>query len=600
MGTLSQHDAITTQGTGTLRYHEDTIQRDGSTALQDAFGGPVEQDDVFVQWLEMYSNWDIYAAVRLHVFNSQLKLTSMLIYTPGKHLVFQTETEKQSSRGLYDSEWQKEASSKDIERSKELLRPYISAAMLKNPMADGPTAFVLGVIDELRQFNLSLFPPTRSQRGHHSHSRFRRYSIKHRVLHELIAQKRTQTPMPTIREVREQIALFGQYAILSHRWSQNGQELSFADVLAGLSNRVVQEKEGYKKLMGFCTAVKSIYGCRYVWMDSVCISEDDRSASIPRMFSWYRQAYVCLIYFATSPKVAEDPWSTRGWTLQEFLAARRFRCFKHDWSPVILTQRKFHANREVERTVDDVYKRLQSVSGHLNWLGYKPGVGEVYPLFKAMRNRETTVPEDMVYALLAALDSDCGVEYGEGFDRAFFRLQAACLARGGERRLLLWDPSASAHPRPSPYNSMLAGDFTMFVPRPGDDQFRAPVELPDASISFDAHGAMRVMVTLHWPPSPGLWRAVTFPLDYVTGTVFALLQTDSHGEDGYGVLLRPGPPDTTKSPANNVPGGEGPDGEGQFWRKKRVVYERIQYFECKLSDIIPAYSSAEPEWVYIR
>ncbi|KAF7422217.1 hypothetical protein PC9H_010373 [Pleurotus ostreatus] len=595
MGTLSQHDAIAAQGTATLRYHEDTIQRDGSTALQDAFGGPVEQDDVFVQWLEMYSNWDIYAAVRLHVFNSQLKLTSMLIYTPGKHLLKDDisatlrawleaplscseimdvllETEKQSSRGLYDSEWQKEASSKDIERSKELLRPYISAAMLKNPMADGPTAFVLGVIDELRQFNF--------------HSRFRRYSIKHRVLHELIAQKRTQTPTPTIREVREQIALFGQYAILSHRWSQNGQELSFADVLAGLSDRVVQEKEGYKKLMGFCTAVKSIYGCRYVWMDSVCISEDDRSASIPRMFSWYRYAYVCLIYFATSPKVAEDPWSTRGWTLQEFLAARRFR--------------KFHANREVERTVDDVYKRLQSVSGHLNWLGYTPGVAEVYPLFKAMRNRETTVPEDMVYALLAALDSDCGVEYGEGFDRAFYRLQAACLARGGERRLLLWDPSASTSPRPSPYNSMLAGDFTMFVPRPGDDQFRAPVELPDASISFDAHGAMRVMVTLHWPPSPGLWRAVTFPLNYVTGTVFALLQTDSHGEDGYGVLLRPGPPPKTESLTNNVPGGEGPDSDGQFWRKKRVVYKRIQYFECKLSDIIPAYSSAEPEWVYIR
>lgn len=273
--------------------------------------------------------------------------------------------EKQSSWGSYDSEWQREASFKDIEESKELLRPYISAAMLKNPLVDGQTAFVLGVIDELRDFNMSLFSPSRSQRSHHGRSRFRRYSIKHRVLRELIRKKRTQTSLPTIQEVQEQIALFGQYAILSHRWCQDGQELSFADVLTGLSDPIIQEKEGYKKLMGFCTTVKSIYGCRYVWMDSVCISEDDRNASIPRMFSWYRWAYVCMIYFATSPKVVEDPWSTRGWTLQEFLAADRFRCFKSDWSPVILTQRKFHANREVGGA-DDVYRRLQSVSGELN------------------------------------------------------------------------------------------------------------------------------------------------------------------------------------------------------------------------------------------
>ncbi|KAJ8691998.1 hypothetical protein PTI98_011514 [Pleurotus ostreatus] len=428
----------------------------------------------------MYSNWDIFAAVRLPVFNSRETSSMMCTYgstsktAPSTSLIQDARCqvkddisailrtwlevplswEKQSSWGSYDSEWQREASFKDIEESKELLRPYISAAMLKNPLVDGQTAFVSGVIDELRDFNMSLFSPSRSQRSHHGRSRFRRYSIKHRVLRELIRKKRTQTSLPTIQEVQEQIALFGQYAILSHRWCQDGQELSFADVLTGSSDPNIQEKEEYKKLMRFFYAsAKTI-----------------ENASIPRMFSWYRWAYVCMIYFATSPKVVEDPWSTRGWTLQEFLAADRFRCFKSDWSPVILTQRKFHANREVGGA-DDVYRRLQSVSGYLNWLGYKPGISEVYPLFKAMRNRETTVPEDMVYSLLAALDSNFGVEYGEGFDKAFYRLQVECLSQGGERRLLLWDPSASTNPRSSPYNSMLAGDFKMFIPIDGDNQF---------------------------------------------------------------------------------------------------------------------------------
>ncbi len=272
------------------------------------------------------------------------------------------ESEKQSSQDLDDSEWKKQASRDALEESKAYLRPYLYAAMIKNPLANGHTPFISAVIDALRIFNLALFPPARSQRGHHGRQRFRRYSVKHRVLRDLITQKRAKTAPPAIQDVQEQITLFGQYAILSHRWCQDGQELSFADVLAGLSDPIVQAKEGYKKLMGFSTAVTSLYGCRYVWMDSVCICEDDRNASIPRMFAWYRQAYVCLIYFATSPKVVEDPWCTRGWTLQELLVPNQFRCFKSDWSPIVRTQRMFHANRGVG-AVDDVHKKLESVAG---------------------------------------------------------------------------------------------------------------------------------------------------------------------------------------------------------------------------------------------
>ncbi|KAF4562468.1 hypothetical protein EYR36_004128 [Pleurotus pulmonarius] len=142
---------------------------------------------------------------------------------------------------------------------------------------------------------------------------------------ELIEWKRTQTCVPTPHQVHAQIALLGQYAILSHCWDRD-QELSFADI-NNLSDPAVQAKKGFTKLSGFSKVVESLYGYRYVWMDSACIDEADRNESIPRMFGWYRHAYVCVIYLSTSASVSKDPGSTRGWTLQEFLAASRIKCF---------------------------------------------------------------------------------------------------------------------------------------------------------------------------------------------------------------------------------------------------------------------------------
>ncbi|KAF4573099.1 hypothetical protein EYR36_007609 [Pleurotus pulmonarius] len=104
---------------------------------------------------------------------------------------------------------------------------------------------------------------------------------------ELTKHTPTQSSITTHR-VHEQVELFGQYAILSHRWGV--EELSFDDV-ANLSDTRVQGKKGFKKLEGFSWAVKSLYGCRYLWMDTACIDEADRNASIPLMFSWYRHAF---------------------------------------------------------------------------------------------------------------------------------------------------------------------------------------------------------------------------------------------------------------------------------------------------------------------
>ncbi|KAL4258757.1 hypothetical protein AB1N83_011765 [Pleurotus pulmonarius] len=123
-------------------------------------------------------------------------------------------------------------------------------------------------------------------------------------------------------DVSEQIAQFGQYAILSHRWCQDGAELLFRDVpyLSGSAVQIAR-RQSFEKFRQFSKVVESLYGCRYLWMDTLCIDksdEEESTSSIPQMFDWYRHAYVCVIRDV-------DGWKHRGWTLQEFLAARRVK-----------------------------------------------------------------------------------------------------------------------------------------------------------------------------------------------------------------------------------------------------------------------------------
>ncbi len=74
-----------------------------------------------------------------------------------------------------------------------------------------------------------------------------------------------RSPLLSHNELEKQIKLLGRYAILSHRWDE-GQELSFTDNLLDPS---VQQKTGFHKLCNFTVVVKTQYGCRYLWMDTM-------------------------------------------------------------------------------------------------------------------------------------------------------------------------------------------------------------------------------------------------------------------------------------------------------------------------------------------
>ena len=125
-----------------------------------------------------------------------------------------------------------------------------------------------------------------------------------------------------------------EYAILSHRWGADGDEVTFQDLEKGTG----KDKIGYKKL-NFCGEQAVYDGLEYFWIDTCCIDKKNNtelSEAINSMFKWYRGAKKCYVYlpdvyisedsknqfaqYEWEPVFRKSTWFTRGWTLQELIA----------------------------------------------------------------------------------------------------------------------------------------------------------------------------------------------------------------------------------------------------------------------------------------
>ncbi|KAJ8507408.1 hypothetical protein ONZ45_g10225 [Pleurotus djamor] len=297
-----------------------------------------------------------------------------------------------------------------------------------------------------------------------------------------------------------QIRLSGKYAILSHRWQD--EELVFDDLV---NMEAASTKKGYEKFIKFCEIAQQ-YGCRYVWIDTVCINKTSSSEldeSIRSMFSWYRNAYVCIIYLTIpAGELRDDLWFTRGWTLQELLAPRRLKFFWGDWTeyevgtrfdirrasadlldiPANRTTREHHydatlvadydvslASTEdeieaergngVSRLADEVEdskssRLLQAITEITgidpdNLLQYNPSPRNARSAFHWVSRRITTRPEDIAYCLIALLDIRIPITYGEGPESAFyvFKWNVPCRRRiEGFSRGLVVHPDGILYP----------------------------------------------------------------------------------------------------------------------------------------------------------
>lgn len=223
------------------------------------------------------------------------------------------------------------------------------------------------------------------------------------------------------------------YAILSHRWGL--KELNFKEVY---KNRIDRTKQGYKKLAEACR-VSAIYGVRYLWIDTCCIdkrSSAELSEAINSMFTWYKDAKICLAYLedvladaeSNDESLSKSIWFTRCWTLQELLAPEKVDFFDQTWQYIGSKKTRNTIITSTTGIPRDVLTASDS-----SWI-WKVSIAE--KMFWAS-HRQATRPEDVAYSLMGIFGIHMPLVYGEA-ENAFIRLQEEIIRSANEYSFLFW------------------------------------------------------------------------------------------------------------------------------------------------------------------
>lgn len=225
------------------------------------------------------------------------------------------------------------------------------------------------------------------------------------------------------------------YAILSHTWEADDQEVIFKDLADGTGTN----KTGHRKIR-FCGEQARKDGLQYFWVDSCCIdksSSAELSEAINSMFRWYRNAAKCYVYLSDVSTGDSDQhahfsqhrcelnfrqsrWFTRGWTLQELLAPQSVEFFTREGTRL---GNKKSLELQIHEITGITVQALQgsplsqfSVTDRMSWAA----------------KRVTSIEEDQAYCLLGIFDIHLPLIYGEGKENAFRRLRKEISAFDGE------------------------------------------------------------------------------------------------------------------------------------------------------------------------
>ncbi|KAI0129830.1 heterokaryon incompatibility protein-domain-containing protein, partial [Xylariales sp. AK1849] len=225
------------------------------------------------------------------------------------------------------------------------------------------------------------------------------------------------------------------YAILSHTWGADDEEISFQDVRKGPLSK---SGKGRSKFDGCCVQAQDDK-LGYVWIDTCCIDKSsavELSEAINSMFRWYKNAAICYAYlsdvvagddhFSARFSLQKSRWFTRGWTLQELIAPRVLHFYDVEWTSL---GTKHKLVTELVKTTG--ISRL-----------FLLGMADLHEASIAQRmswaaKRITKRREDMAYCLLGIFDISMTMIYGEG-DRAFMRLQEEVLRHTPDDTILAW------------------------------------------------------------------------------------------------------------------------------------------------------------------
>ena len=212
------------------------------------------------------------------------------------------------------------------------------------------------------------------------------------------------------------------YAILSHTWGEEGDEVTFKDIIKGTGDH----KKGFRKLQFCCDRAKA-NDIRYFWVDTCCIdksSSTELQTAINSMFLWYKNAARCYVYLSDVSVNTKDGqphidwkssfrnsrWFTRGWTLQELIAPSIVEFYSQEH--VRLGDKK-----SLEQPISDITGIAKEALQ-----GRKLSDFTVEGRFLWVEKRQTTIEEDKAYCLLGIFNVFLPLIYSEGQSNAMRRL----------------------------------------------------------------------------------------------------------------------------------------------------------------------------------
>ena len=192
-------------------------------------------------------------------------------------------------------------------------------------------------------------------------------------------------------------------------------------------------------------------GLNWVWIDTCCIdksSSAELSEAINSMFAYYNRSKLCIAYLGDFlPQYQNDDgeevsdkafgrsrWFTRGWTLQELIAAKRIYFCAQDWSIIgdkDSLRDLLHSITLIDSKVLE-YPEMKddcSIAQRMSWAS----------------KRETTRPEDEAYSLMGIFSVNMPLLYGEGGENAFLRLQLEILKDSTDHSLFTWTVISNKH-----------------------------------------------------------------------------------------------------------------------------------------------------------
>ncbi|KAI1746421.1 heterokaryon incompatibility protein-domain-containing protein [Xylaria scruposa] len=225
------------------------------------------------------------------------------------------------------------------------------------------------------------------------------------------------------------------YAILSHTWGPDHEEISFQD----LQVEEVKTGPGREKFEASC-AQAILDDLSYVWIDTCCIDKTNSTElTINSMFKWYKNARLCYAYlcdvdsaeniFESQSTFRKSRWFRRGWTLQELIAPEVLRFYDCNWRAI---------GHKRDPQVVAALVQITHIP-RMFLLGIVPmNEASVAQRMSWAANRVTKRTEDLAYCLLGIFDITMPMVYGEG-DKAFLRLQEVIARHINDDSILAWN-----------------------------------------------------------------------------------------------------------------------------------------------------------------